>query len=191
MLEGEVVQSQEETSGLILLLVLSIFALSCLPCQTSSQVIPTPIRTVPVSTEEAENLVSKLDEDVVLDPEGYFVLRFSEEELTSYVALNMAESVTDPQVILSDGKIFLYGTIVSPVEAPITAICSVETEGGQIQITVDAVALGGFPIPETFVESFAQQIDDLITSAQRQGNVEITEVEITEGELIIRGRVVS
>jgi uncharacterized protein YpmS len=144
-----------------------------------------------VSTDEAENLVSKLDEDVVLDPEGYFVLRFSEEELTSYVALNMAESVTDPQVILSDGKIYLYGTIVSPVEAPITAICSVEMEGGQIQITVDAVALGGFPIPETFVESFARQIDDLITSAQRQGNVEITEVEITEGELIIRGRVVS
>lgn len=181
-------QTQKEKSGLILLLALSVFALSCLPCQTSSQAIPTPIRTVPVSSEAAESLLSKLSEGLVLDAEGYFVLRVTEEELTSYMALNMEDSVTHPQIILSDGKVYLYGGIVSPISAPLSAICSVETEGGQVQITVEAVALGGFPIPETFVKSFVQQIDDLITSAQRQGNVEITEIEITQGEIIIRGR---
>ena len=187
-LERELMQTRKKASGLISLLVLSVFALSCLPCQTSSQVIPRPIRTVPVSTEEAQDLVSKLGERLAVDLEGYFVLRVTEEELTSYMALNMEESVTDPQIILSDGKVYLYGTIVSPISAPLSAICSVETEGSQVQITVEAVALGGFPIPETFVKSFVQQIDDLITSAQRRGNVEITEIKITEGEIIIRGR---
>ncbi len=186
--ERALMQNPKARSGLILLLALSIFALSCLPCQTSSQVIPAPIRTVPVSSAEAEDLLAKLREGLVVDSEGYFTLEVTEEELTSYVALKMEESITDPQIIVSDGKIHLYGTIVSPIEAPITAICSVETEGGRVEITVEAVALGGFPIPETFVESFAQQIDDLITSAQRRGNVEITEIEITEGNLTIRGR---
>jgi uncharacterized protein YpmS len=144
-----------------------------------------------VSAAAADSLVSKLGEDLVLDPEGYFVLRVNEEELTSYVALNMEESIIDPQIILSNGRIYLYGTIVNPIEAPLAAISSVETEGGQVELTVEAVALGGFPIPETFVESFVQQVDGLITSAQRQGNIEITETEITEGELIVTGRLVS
>ena len=187
-LERELMQTRKKASGLISLLVLSVFALSCLPCQTSSQVIPRPIRTVPVSTEEAQDLVSKLGERLAVDLEGYFVLRVTEEELTSYVALNMNESITDPQIILSDGKIHLYGTIVSPIEAPIGAICSVDTEEGQVQLTVEAVALSGFPIPETFVDSFARQIDDLVTSAQKRRNAEITEIVITEGDLIIKGR---
>ncbi len=86
----------------------------------------------------------------ILRPESY------EEELTSYVALNMQESITDPQIILSGGKIHLYGTVVSPIEAPIAAIF---TRNGRRsgQLTVEAVALSGFPIPETFVDSFAQQ----------------------------------
>jgi hypothetical protein len=184
-------QIQKETSGLILLLVLSILALFCLPCQTSSQVIPTPTRTVPVSTAAAENLISKFSEGLTLDPEGCFDLKLHEEELTSYIALNMQESITDPQIILEDEKLYLYGTIVSPIEAPVAAMSSIEIERRQVKIRVEAVTLGGFPIPETFVQAFVQQVDGLINSAQRQGNVEITEIEISEGDLIIRGKVVS
>jgi hypothetical protein len=182
---------RKKFSGLILLLAFSILALLCLPCQTSSQVIPTPIRTVPVSTAAAESLISKLSGGLILDSDGYFLLRVYEEELTSYVALNMEESITDPQIILEDGKIYLYGIIVSPIEAPMAAVSSVETERGHVKIRVEALTLGGFPIPETFVQASVQQLDGLINSAQRQGKVEITEIEITEGELTIRGRVVS
>jgi len=184
-------QTQKGTSRLMLLLALSVFALSCLPCQTSSQIAPSPVRTVPVSTQEAENLVSTLGGELLLDSEGYFVLVVTEEGLTSYVALNMQESITDPQVLLTDGQIFLYGTLVSPIEAPVTAICSLDTVDGQVQVTVESVELDGFPIPRTFVEAFAQQIDEFITFAQRQENVEITAIEITEGEITIRGRVLS
>lgn len=126
-----------------------------------------------------------------MDPDGCFLLKVYEEELTSYVALNMEESITDPQIILEDGKIYLYGIIVSPIEAPMAATSSVETERGHVKIRVEALTLGGFPIPETFVQASVQQLDGLINSAQRQGKVEITEIEITEGELTIRGRVVS
>lgn len=178
---------QQQRSGLTLLLALSVLGLSCFPCQTSSQVFPTPARTVPVSTEEAEDLISTLGGGLVLDAEGCFVLVVTEGELTSYVALNMRESIIDPQILFTDGKIHLYGTIVSPLEAPVTAIASAEASEGQVQITVETVALSGFPIPATFIEAFARQIDDFITFAQRQENVEINEIEITEGELMIRG----
>lgn len=176
---------------LVLVLALSVFALSCFPCRTWSQIAPTPIRTVPVSTEEAEHLEFVLAGHLVLDDDGDFVLVVTEEELTSYVALNMEESITDPQILLTDGKIHVSGTLVTPIEAPITAICSVDVEQGQVEIAVESVELDGFPIPQTFVEAFAQQIDDLISFAQRQDKMEITEIEIPEGELIIKGRVSS
>ncbi len=173
--------------GLTIFVALALLTLACLPCQGSSQVIPTPIRTVPVSTEEAEKLISILGHELPLDDEGCFFLTVTEEELTSYVALNMQESIVDPQILLTGGKIHLHGTLVNPIDAPITAVVSVQAESGQVELTVETVALDGFPIPETFIQAFALQIEASITLAQRHENVEVNEVDIIEGELIVRG----
>jgi hypothetical protein len=176
-------------SGFVVIVAASVFALACLPCQTSSQIVPTPIRTVPVSTTEAENLISALSQGLVPDSEGRFVLVITEEELTSYVALNMEESIVDPQIILTDDQIQLYGTMVSPVEAPVTAVASVEVEDSQAHVVVESVSVDGFPIPGTFIEAFAQQIDDLVTTLLDYENLEISEVQIAGGEMIINGMV--
>jgi uncharacterized protein YpmS len=169
-------------------LAVSVGSLACLPCQTSSQLATTPERTVPVSTEDAEKIVSTLSQGIVPDAEGNFVLIITEEELTSYAALNMRESIIDPQVLLTDGHIQLYGTIVSPVEAPISALASLYVDDTGLQLAVESVSLGGFPLPETFVEAFAQQVEDLIAAARRQENVELTRIEIGAGELTVSGR---
>ncbi|NIN65052.1 MAG: LmeA family phospholipid-binding protein [Anaerolineae bacterium] len=173
--------------GLTILVALALLALACLPCQGSSQLIPTPVRTVPVSTEEAEKLISILGRQLPLDDEGCFVLTITEEELTSFVALSMQESIVDPQILLTGGKMHLHGTLVDPIDAPITAAVSVQPESGRVQLTVETVALDGFPVPETFIDAFVQQIEDSITLAQRHENMEVNEVDITEGELIVRG----
>jgi hypothetical protein len=173
--------------GLTIFVALALLTLACLPCQGSSQVIPTPVRTVPVSTEEAEKLISILGRELPLDEEGCFVLTITEEELTSFVALSMQESIVDPQILLTGGKMRLHGTLVDPIEAPITAVVSVQAESGQVELTVETVALDGFAIPETFIQAFALQIQDSINLAQRHENVEVNEVKIIEGELIVRG----
>ena len=183
-------QSRLRKPGLMLV-ALSVWALACLPCQTSSQILPTPERTVPVSTEEAQDLVSTLGSGIIPDQDGRFVFVITEEELTSYAALNMAESIIDPQILLTDGQIHLYGTMVSPIEAPVTAVATIEMNSGDARIVVESVSIDGFPIPETFVEAFAQQIDDFITAAQRYEDVEISEIEIREGEIVIKGSVSS
>ncbi len=179
--------SRFRASGFVVIVALSVFALACLPCQTSSEVVPTPMRTVPVSTTEAENLISSLSQGLVPDSEGRFVLVITEEELTSYVALNMEESIVDPQIILTDGQMQIYGTMVSPVEAPVTAVASVEVEDGKAHVVVESVSVDGFPIPGTFVEAFAQQIDDLVMTLLEYENLEITEVQIPAGEMNIKG----
>ena len=171
----------------LFLLALSACALACFPCQTASQVVPTPERTVPVSTEEAQDLVSAMGQGIVPDSDGRFVLVITE----SFVALNMEESIIDPQILLTQGQIHLYGTMVSPIEAPVTAVASIQTDGGRVHMTIESVSVGGFPIPETFMQAFAQQIDDFITAVETQENVEITEVEIREGKIIIRGESIS
>jgi len=146
---------------------------------------------VPVSKEAAESLISILGHDLPLDDEGCFVLIVTEEELTSYVALHMEESIVDPQILCTSGKIHLHGTMVNPIAAPITAIVSVKAESGQVQVEVETVALDGFPIPDTFIDAFALQIEDFITLAQRHERVVIDEVKIVEGELLISGCAVS
>jgi hypothetical protein len=171
------------------LIALSVLVLSCLPCQTSSQVVPTPVRTVPVSTKEAQDLISILGQGLAPDSEGCFSLVVTEEELTSYVALNMEESIVDPQILLADGQIHIYGTLVSPIEAPVGAVASIELQDGIAHVVIESVSVDGFPIPDTFVEAFAQQTDDLITAALGQENMEISDVLIAEGEIVVKGTV--
>ncbi len=180
-------QLQKIHPRLTVLVALTLLTLSCFLCQGSTQVMPTPARTVSVSTEEAEKLTSILGRVLPLDEEGCFVLTVTEEELTSYVALNMQESILDPQILLTDGKIYVHGTLVSPIEAPITAAVSVEAKGGHVDVAVENVALDGYPIPETFMDAFALQVEDSVDFAQRHQNVMINDVDITEGELIVRG----
>jgi hypothetical protein len=184
-------RSSSQQSRAILLIALSLGVLACLPCQASSQLAPTPQRTVPVSTEEAKDLISTLGQGVLPDAEGRFVLTITEEELTSYAALNMQESIIDPQILLTEGQIQLYGTLVSPVEAPVAALATVHVDPAGAQVTVESVSVGGFPMPETFMEAFAQQINDLIAAAQRYEDVQISEIEIGEGQMTIRGQVLS
>jgi hypothetical protein len=179
--------SRCRTSALTAILALSILALSCIPCQTSSEVVPTPMRTVPVSTREAANLINLLGQGVVPDSEGRFTLVITEGELTSYVALNMQESIIDPQILLTDDQIHIYGTLVSPIDAPVTAIASVEVRDGSARVVVESLSVDGFPIPDTFVEAFTQQLDDLITTALSYENLEINEIQITNGEMIVKG----
>ncbi len=180
-------QLQKLDPRLTVFTVLTLLTLSCLPCVGPTTVMPTPARTVSVSTEEAEKLISILDRQLPLDEEGCFVLTVTEEEMTSYVALNMQESILDPQILLTDGRIYLHGTLVSPIEAPITAVVSVQATGGHVDLAVETVALDGFPIPETFIDAFALQVEDSVDFAQRHENVVVKDVDITEGKLIIRG----
>jgi uncharacterized protein YpmS len=183
------VKTSLRTSIAVIFLALSIGSLACLPCQTSSQLAPTPERTVPVSAEDAQELVSTLGQGIVPDSEGNFALTITEEELTSYVALNMQESIIDPQVLLTAGQIELYGTMVSPIEAPVAALATIHIDETGPHVAVESVSVGGFPLPQTFVEAFAQQIEDFYAAAQRHEDVEITHIEIGEGKLIIRGTV--
>jgi uncharacterized protein YpmS len=187
--EKNAMSSRLRTSSLTAIIALSILALSCLPCQTSSQIVPTPVRTVPVSTQEAQNLVAILGQSLAPDSEGRFTLVVTEEELTSYVTLNMEESIVDPQILLTDGQVHIYGTLVSPIDAPVAAIGSIELQNGMAHLVIDSVSVDGFPIPDTFVEAFAQQTDDLITSALGHENLEISEVQIAEGKLVVKGTV--
>ena len=173
------------------MLSLSLVAIACLPCRTATQLAITPTRTVPVSTRAAGDLVSALTWGIVPDSEGRFTLVITEEQLTSYVALNMQESIVDPQILLSDGSIHINGTLVSPIGAPVSALARLQTGETGAHLVVESVSVGGFPMPETFVEAFAQQVDDLIGAAERIDEVEIDSIEIGEGKMIIQGTVAS
>lgn len=176
------------TRTAVLFLALAIGSLACLPCQTSSSLAPTPERTVVVSAEDAQDLASTLSQGIVPDAQGNFDLTITEEELTSYVALNMKESITDPQILLGDGHIQIYGTIVSPIKAPMAALATMYVDETGLHLAVESVSLGGFPLPATFVDAFAQQVEGLVAAARQDEDIEITQVEIGEGELIVSGR---
>ena len=173
------------------LLALSIGALACLPCRTSSELAPSTARTVPVSTEEAQALASTLAEGIVPDSQGRFVLIITEEQLTSYAALNMQESITDPQILLHEGYIHLQGTLVSPIQAPMSAVATVHVQESGTHFVVESVSVGGFPMPDTFVQAFARQIDDLLGAAHRREEIRIDSIEIGEGKMVIQGTVAS
>ncbi|HID64946.1 MAG TPA: hypothetical protein EYP49_19680 [Anaerolineae bacterium] len=173
------------TFGLSLLVAFTIVA-----C-TAGGSASLPGGPVEVSTEAAQRVEAKLVEALTLNPNDQFILRFTDEEVTSFIALKLEESVeppiTDPQIRFTKGKIYVAGklTNIGPIQVRAMIVAVPRITDDQLVINVESVYLGPVPIPNTLLDSFSQTIDKAL--AEAQVNLRITQVEIFESEIVIVG----
>jgi len=146
---------------------------------------------VQVSPEAAQRVEAKLVEALTLNPNDQFILRFTDEEVTSYLALKLEETaeppITDPQVRLTKGKIYIAGklTNIGPVQVKAMIVAAPRIMDDQLVIDVENVYLGPIPIPNTLLDSLSQTIDQALEEAQVK--LKITQVEVFESEIVIVG----
>ncbi len=175
----------------LVLPLLLLLGLACGPCNLLAGDRPTPPRPIAVSTESAGQLESRIQQNLTGEPGQQFILQMSDAEVTSLVAAKLAESgdapVTEPQIWFTKGKIYGTGKLVNvlPVATDFTLVATPRVEDGKVVIEMEETSAGAVPIPDSLLSTVSQSINETVEELQL--DVEITALEILEGEMIVKG----
>ena len=167
-----------------------LVALTIVAC-TAAGSATLPGGPVEVSPEAAQRVEAKLVEALTLNPSDQFILRFTDEEVTSYLALKLEETteppITDPQIRFTKGKIYVAGklTNVGPIQVRAMIVAAPRIMDDQLVIDIENVYLGPISVPNILLNSLSQTIDKALEEAQV--NLKITQVEVFESEIVIVG----
>lgn len=164
--------------------------LACGPCNLLSREMPTPPRPLVISTEAAARLQARIEQSLRGEPGQQFILRMTEVEVTSLVASKLAEyeesPVTDPRIWFTKGKIYGTGRVeIFSIPTPFFVIASARIEDGQVVVSIEDSSAGVLPVPQRLLQTISQSINETIQEVQL--DLEVTALEILEGEIIIKG----
>lgn len=168
-----------------------LLLLACGPCNLLSSVTVTPPRPIAISTESAGQLESRIQQNLAGEPGQPFILRMTDAEVTSLLATKLAQSdgapVADPQVWFTKGKIYGQGRLVNvlPVETGFFLVASPHIRDGQVIVDIEQASAGDLPMPDRLLATISQSLNE--TVAEMQLEVEVTDLEILEGEAIFKG----
>jgi uncharacterized protein YpmS len=168
-----------------------LLGLACSPCGLLSGNVPTPPHAIAVSTESAGQLESRIQQGLNGQPGQQFILRMNDEEVTSLVAIKLAEYsgsiVTNPVIWFTAGKIYGTGKLVGflPIDTEFFIIATARVQDGKVVVDMEKASTGSLPLPTAALDTISQSINQTVEESQL--NVEVTDLEILEGEIIIRG----
>jgi hypothetical protein len=178
---------------LTITLFLFVFSLACVcgPGGGNSAQPTPPGGSVSVSPEAAERLKTRLRESLQQNTSGEVILRFNNEEATSYVALELQKQggqapFSDPQIWFTSGKIFITGTVkgVMPVDVPAYIVATAIAKNQRIEFKIESATMGPLPFPQDLLDSISQSVNETIYESIDPG-VEVSRLEILEGEMVI------
>ena len=175
----------------VIIPVLVLLSLSCGPCSLFSADVPTPPHPIAVSTESAAQLESRIQQNLAGEPGKQFIMRMTDAEVTSLVATKLAQydesPVSEPQIWFTKGKIYGTGRLVNvlPIDTKFFVVASAHIEDGQVVISIEESSAGALPIPERVLNTISQSLNETVDELQLE--VQVTALEILEGEAIVKG----
>jgi hypothetical protein len=178
------------------LLVVLVLALATLACDLTVGGPTPPASPIPVSTEAAGELSNVWQQAATSVPSGGEVsVTFTEQQLTSFVALKIVETenfpLKEPQVFLRDGKIQLYGTAEANgiKTSAIIVIAASVTPEGSVLFTAEKADFGPLPVPSALLDSVSSTLNEALTgqAGSFASGFKITNIAINDGQMAITG----
>ncbi len=162
-----------------------LLLLGCLRGPSQGQKDLPPESPVPISTEAAQRFADKIEGLTGSD----FVIEVSEQEVTSYVALRLADAVplASPQVRFRPGKILLAGDLTTPVQMHVTLTGAIRVVDGRPEIEFQQGTAAGIRIPRLLLSSLSDTVVELMNESQ--GQLEVRHLDVTDGHLRAEGRI--
>ncbi|MGZ9166128.1 MAG: hypothetical protein ACXW4U_13220 [Anaerolineales bacterium] len=159
---------------------------------------------IPVSTEITQSIqdeVKRAFEEGMTT--GTVTLKFTEPQLTSYIASRLQNDptmqqdskplITEPQVYLRDGQMQIYGkTQQGMLTANIGIIVSVGVdENGQPKIEIVSADFGPLPAPEGLKDAIGAMVREAYTGSLGPvaTGLRIESISIADGIMTISGRI--
>ena len=173
-------------------LVLGLLAAN-MACSISLGGPTPPASPIAVSTEAAGELESIWEGAISNANGGPISVVITEEQLTSYVALKLAESpnpiLQDTQEYLRDGKMLLYGqATIKDIKAQTQVTIGVSTTAeGRLVATLEEADFGPVPVPASVLASLSDALNAVLTGqlgAPATG-LTIQSVTIADGQMAI------
>ena len=180
-----------------LYLFLLTLALASLACTIFVGGPDYPANPVPFSMEAVDSFRQQVEQAMTIGAEtGTFSLQINEEQLTSYLTLKMQEQAnppfTDPQVLLRDGQMQIFGKIQRSYFLANTAIIlSVGIdEAGLPKIEVTSADFGPFPAPGGVNEAIGAIVAEAFTGSFGPAAIglRLETITIADGVMTLTGR---
>jgi len=178
-------------------LVIIILMFSGLACGLSAKTTPLPappeghIEPKPEAVERTEQNFNQAMQEA--SGNRQFRFRLTNEQATSLAAMGLQKRAdipfSEPQIWFTAGKIYITGKVegVGPAALPalIVAIPAVNANG-QLEITVEEAKMASFDFPQDAIDSLAQTINETLIDLQLK--IQVTAIDVREGELLIAGK---
>lgn len=168
-----------------------LLLLACGPCSLLGKEVPTPPHPIVVSTEAAGQLESRIQQNLSGEPGQQFILRTTDAEVTSLLATKLAKHdespIAEPLVWFTGGKIYGTGRLVNvvPIETSFYIVATARIRDGQVLVGIEESSAGALPFPEGVLDTLSQTLNETLDELQL--DVQVTALEVLEGEAIIRG----
>ena len=179
-----------------LILVLSLLILTSLACSLggSNDQLQPPGGPIPISLEAADRLKQNFNQALQeASSTRESQLRITNEEITSLVAAELTETgripVTDPQVWFTAGRIFMTSQVqvFGPFKFDSVIVATAVVDDGRMLVKVQEAQMGPFDFPDRLLESTTQTINETVAGILVGADLEITRLEILEGEMFVVG----
>lgn len=173
-------------------------SLAALACGTGLGGPTPPASPIPVSTEAAGELEALWEQALENAKSGDEVsVVMTEAQVTSYVALKLAEEPDSPfedvQIFLRDGKITMQAKATAgSLSVPAQVMLGVTTNAeGQLVIAIEDADFGPMPVPNSLLEDMSDGLNDLIAgqAGTEVNGLNITSIVIADGQMAVTGTV--
>jgi len=175
------------------LLLLAIFLLAACSPAVSPDNPALPDRQLEISSELAQKVETQLTQQLLEDPSGRFALTLSESEVTSYLLYRLERDlrgspIRDLKIWFEDGQVVAFGKLVNvaPITVEFLAVVSLNFEEGQLRLDFNEVYIGDFALPRFALNFLSQTATETI--AETEFKLRITDLEIRQGSLTLRGQ---
>ena len=157
-----------------------------------------PASPIPVSTEAAGELEDAWQTALEnAGPNGEVTVVMTEEQVTSFVALKLAEEPDVPleniQIFLRDGKMTLTGDAkIGAITAPAALVIDITVDAdSKLAAEIVDADFGPVPVPQSMLDDMNQSIAESITNELTIDSTEITieSIAISDGKMSFSGTV--
>jgi hypothetical protein len=174
-----------------------ILALASLACTIFVGGPDLPNPPVPVSLEAAQSIREQAKQAAANAINGEISLQLDESQITSYLAFKLAQDetplFTDPQVLLRNGEMQIYGKIQrGPFVSNLLITLSIGIDpAGKPLITVSDAKVGPAKLPQGFTTALSKLIDEAFTGAigPAATGFRLESITIADGTMTLTGKI--
>ena len=178
----------------IVLAILMSTALACnLPSMSGPSIPPT---TQPISTEALQSLEQQIQATLTSpDANGNVSLTLTQSQInaimTSQLAQQKDQVISDPSVILTAGRMEVYGKVnQSGFSTNVKIILQPGVDAnGAAKLNVASIDLGGIPVPGVLKNQIESAADNVLNNSYIGSAVGLraTNISIGEGQMTLTG----